>query len=247
MKRIIQKRGKRTLPLKTVNLGKKFGSFKAVSKVNLRIKPGEIYAVIGPNGAGKTTLIKMIVGLLSPTKGKVFIFGIGIEKQPLKAKQMFGYIPDNPDAYQYLTGYEFLLLAGSLNNLSRNQTEERITQLLPIFPINDIINQPIAQYSRGNKQKLAFIAAVLPNPKLLIIDEPIVGLDPASIQILGNQLRGIAAQGGSVFFVTHILSFAQQYADRVGIMVKGRIVDEQKITKNLDLNQWYQQKVSQNQ
>lgn len=228
------------LAIKIENLSKKFGYLTAVSQVNLRIQLGEIYALIGPNGAGKTTLIKMIVGLLSADSGTASIFGHDINKQQEEAKKLFGYISDNPTAYDYLSGREFLTLTGSLRTMRKHVINERISELINLFPINNIIDQPMSEYSRGNKQKVAFLAALLAQPKLIIIDEPIVGLDPDSIKIFGNTLKNFAKNKGTVFFATHILSFAQTYASRVGIMRNGKIVVEKNIEKDTKLEALYQ-------
>lgn len=230
----------KTLAIKTDNLSKKFGRLVAVSGVNLNIKTGQIYALIGPNGAGKTTLIKMIVGLLAPDSGSVSIFNLDISQQPEEAKRLFSYISDNPTAYDYLTGREFLFLTGSLRTMKRQEIMDRIDKLINLFPITEVIDQPMSEYSRGNKQKLAFLASLFAQPKLIIIDEPVVGLDPDSIKIFGQRLRRFAKKGGTVFFVTHILSFAQLYADRVGIMVKGKIKAEREVKKGEEVERLYQ-------
>ncbi len=222
------------------NLTKKFGDFKAVSNVNICVPKGEIFALIGPNGAGKTTLIKLLVGLLKQTEGNFSIFGSDIEKEPEKTKEMFGYISDNPTVYEYLTGLEFLYLTGTLRGLAKNHLDKKINELKNIFPLGDIIYQPMAEYSRGNRQKLAFLAAIISNPKLLIIDEPIVGLDPSSIKILGEQLKKFVKDGRTVFFVTHILSFAQDYATYVALMDRGQIIKEEKIVAGVSLDKVYQ-------
>ena len=227
------------LAIKVENLSKNFGRLTAVSSVNLKIRVGEIYALIGPNGAGKTTLIKMIVGLLSPDSGYVSIFDHNIIKQPEEAKKLFGYISDNPTAYDFLTGKEFLFLTGSLRMMKKETINKRINELVNLFPLKNIINQPMSEYSRGNKQKLAFLAALLAQPKIIIIDEPIVGLDPDSIKIFINTLKEFAKNGGTVFFATHILSFAQACASRCGIMREGKIVAEKDIKKDTKLEAIY--------
>jgi len=228
------------LAIKVENLSKNFGQLAAVSSVNLKILRKEIYALIGPNGAGKTTLIKMMVGLLSPDSGYVSIFGHDIIKQPEEAKKLFAYISDNPTAYDYLTGKEFLFLTGSLRMMKKEIINKRVNELLNLFPLKNIINQPMSEYSRGNKQKVAFLAALLARPKIIIIDEPIVGLDPDSIKIFINTLKEFAKNGGTVFFATHILSFAQACAHRCGIMREGKIVAEKDIKKDTKLEAIYQ-------
>lgn len=211
----------------TSGISKTFNDKKAVSDVDLKISSGEIYALIGPNGAGKTTLIKMLVGLLNPTNGKILIYDKDIVSQPTEAKKLFGYVSDNPIVYDFLTGYEFLTLTGSLRGLSSGETKKRINELSGLFPIQEIINQKMGSYSRGNRQKVAFLAAILAKPKLLIIDEPIAGLDPTSITILGQTLKKFANDGGAVLLATHILSFGQFYANKVGVMYQGKIHKEE--------------------
>jgi len=219
----------------TSGLTKRFGTFTAVDSVSLAIKEGETYALIGPNGAGKTTLIKILVGLLIPTGGSAFIFGNDVRKNPIAAKRMFGYVSDDPSAYEYLSGSEFLTLTGRLRGMTGSEVSRRIGQLTPLFPIADIISLPMSQYSRGNKQKIAVLGALLTKPKLLIIDEPIVGLDPESIEILGKTILHYTKEGNTVFFVTHILPFAQKFAQRTGVMKNGKIVKETAITKTTDM------------
>lgn len=226
--------------IKTESLSKSFGNFSAVSQINLKVRPQDIYALIGPNGAGKTTLIKMVVGLLSANSGNVSIFGRDISQQPEEAKKLFSYISDNPTAYDYLTGREFLVLTGSLRAMTKHAITKRINELIHLFPISKVIDQPMSEYSRGNKQKIAFLASLLPRPKLIIIDEPIVGLDPDSIKIFSNTLKAFAKSEGTVFFATHILSFVQTCATRVGIMRAGKIVVEKNIEKDIKLETFYQ-------
>jgi len=219
----------------TKNLTKRFGTLTAVDRVNLSVNEGELYALIGPNGSGKTTLIKMLVGLLIPTAGSAAILGYDVASRPLSAKREIGYVPDDPSAYDYLTGLEFLMLTGRLRGMKEGEVKKRIEALLPLFPIADVVPTPIAQYSRGNKQKVAVLAALMTKPKILLIDEPIVGLDPSSIDILGATLVKYARGGNTVFFVTHILSFAQKYARRVGIMKDGIIKKETVVSKEVAL------------
>ncbi len=213
------------------NLSKNFGPIKAVDKISLGIKKGEIYALIGPNGAGKTTLIKMLVGLLPASSGKACIAGHNIATSPLEAKKKFGYLPDNPSVYDYLTGYEFLQLTGSLSGLSQEVITKRTHELSKIFPNENILNQKMGNYSRGNRQKVGFLASIMAPHEALIIDEPIVGLDPQSITIFGAYLTKFAALGGSILLATHTLSFAQKYAHRVGLMQDGKLVEEKFVSK----------------
>lgn len=221
--------------IETHHLIKKFGSFIAVNNVSLKIESGERYALVGANGAGKSTLLKMLVGLLFPTSGTAKVHGHDVENEPLIAKEHIGYMSDDPSAYDFLTGEEFLILTGRLRGLSESATAKRITELSTLFPIGGILDQPMTRYSRGNKQKVAFLAAILAKPKVLIIDEPIVGLDSGSIEILGKTLKEYAAVGNTVIFVTHILDFAERFASRAGIVKNGQIIDEVVVTKTTKL------------
>jgi ABC-2 type transport system ATP-binding protein len=221
----------------TDQLTKRFGSFTAVDNVRLNINDGEIYALVGPNGAGKTTLVKMMVGILSPTRGTVKIAGFDICRSPLTARKNFGYVPDDPSGYDYLSGMEFLIFTGRLRGIEKGKLERRIKELVRLFPITDVIYRPMGDYSRGNKQKLAVLAAIISEPQVLFIDEPVVGLDPPSIRILGRILTEYAGNGKTVFFVTHILDFARDFAHRTGVMKEGKIVEEIQLTKKVDLNE----------
>ncbi len=207
-------------------VSKSFGQTKAVKNASLKILPGEIFTLIGPNGAGKTTLVKMLTGLLHPDKGSISLYGHSIVATPEIAKEYFGYVSDNPSPYDYLTGEEFLALTGRLRGMSPKETAKRIKDLSPLFSLGSALSQPLQPQSRGTKQKIAFLAALMDNPEVLIIDEPIVGLDPDSIEIFGKTLKQFAKAGGTVFMVTHILSFAKLYSTRVAVMQNGRISGE---------------------
>lgn len=224
-------------------LSKNFGKIKAVDQVSINVNAGEIYALIGPNGAGKTTLIKMLVGLLSPDSGHASIAGHDIVKSPLEAKKAFGYVPDNPTAYDYLTGLEFLEMTGALNGLSPGQVKNHITKLAHIFPISEILRGPMGNYSRGNRQKTAFLASLMTDHQALIIDEPVTGLDPDSITTFGRYLTGFVSHSKAVFLVTHTLSFAQKYASRVGILSQGKLVKEVQV-QDANLEELYSQIVT---
>ncbi len=224
--------------LTTHHLTKQFGSFMAVNAVDLTLEAGDCYALIGENGAGKTTFMKLLVGLLLPSAGTAIIAGHDTIKQSLEAKRQLGYMSDDPSAYEYLTGQEFLILTGKLRELEGEKLTRRIAELATLFPIQHLMHQPMSYYSRGNKQKLAFLAALLTKPKLLVIDEPIVGLDSMSIEIMGKTLQRHSKDGGAVLFVTHILDFAQRYANKAGFMQHGKIIREQTVTRatKLDLD-----------
>lgn len=208
------------------NVHKKFGSVHAVSGVTLSINKGEIYALIGPNAAGKTTIIKMITGLLAPTSGSIRIFGKDIIKDSVDAKKHIGYIPDEPFVYSYLTGREFLELTGDLYNIERKDTEGRIKKLLSLYNLEGIIDGFFSDYSRGNKQKTIIIARLLHKPEILVIDEPIVGLDVQSQKITKKIFKDFVKNGGSIFLCTHTLSVAQEIADRIGVIKEGKKLAE---------------------
>lgn len=227
------------LPLVVNNLTKRFGSFTAVNDVTLSLKKGDIYALIGKNGAGKSTLLKVITGLLLPTSGSVGISGEDINAHPVEAKSHFGYVPDEPTAYGYLSGREFLVMTARIRGMSKNRTKERVEELVSLFPIKDSIDLPMKEYSRGTKQKVAFLAALLSEPELLLIDEPIVGLDPLSMTIFGETLKKYTKGSGAVLFATHTLPFAKEYATRVGVMNEGKIITEEQITKETNLEKFF--------
>ena len=221
--------------IKISHVSKVFGRTKAVWDVSLDIFSGDIYALIGPNGGGKTTLIKMLVGLYLPTTGHITLHGNDIGRQTISAKRSFGYVPDNPEGYDYLSGYEFLNFTARLRGMTAQGGKLRIDELVSLFPLKNIISEPMESYSRGNRQKIAFLAALLTTPPALIIDEPIVGLDPPSIDTFGKIITDYAKSGGTVFFATHTLWFAKKYAKRVGVMKAGQLVAEKNISLLLNL------------
>ena len=233
------KKEKDKLAIKITGLSKDFDSFKAVKNVNLQVEKKEIYALVGPNGAGKTTLIKMLVGLLLPTTGQIEIGGIDILKSPEAAKAKIGYVSDDPIAYPFLTGEEFIILTARLRGMTKEIIFEKLQWLKEIFPIGEIFFQPIVNYSRGNREKIAFLSALIASPEILIIDEPIVGLDPQSIEIFGRELKKFTQNGGTVFFATHILPFAQKYATKAAIINQGEIVWEGRINPSTNLTAVY--------
>lgn len=225
------------------NLVKKFGESTAVNNVSFTVFFGDIYALIGENGAGKTTIIKMMTSLYKPDAGSISLFNHNVEEDPEHAKKTFGYVSDNPTVYGHLTGREFFYFAGRLREMNEELIKKRIEELLPLFLLNDIIDSPMSDYSRGNRQKIAFISSLLANPQIIIIDEPIVGLDPDSIEIFGKTLQKFVKEGGTVFFSTHILSFAEKYATKAGVIHKGILKKEIEINKTTNLNELYHSSV----
>jgi len=208
--------------IKTFNLTKRFGEITAVDNLNLHIKKGEIFGFIGPNGAGKTTTIKMMVGILAPTKGRVEIDGNDLAKKPLEAKKIIGYIPDEPYVYPLMTGREFLHFVGQIYQVK--DKEKKIKKLLKIFPIESMIDGYFQDFSRGTKQKLAILAALLHQPQILIIDEPILGLDPASSQISKDLLKKFSQKGGTVFISSHTLPVVEEICHQIGIIDQGKLI-----------------------
>ncbi len=225
------------LQIKSVT--KKFGNLVAVNDVSLSVKPGTIYALIGPNGSGKTTLVNCVVGLLRPDVGEVNIKGVNILEKPVVAKHLFSYVSDNPAIYPYLSGEEFIRLSGKLHGLSESVIDTRFSELKKIFPMADILETRTESYSRGNIEKTAFLSALISHPELLVIDEPIVGLDTASVEIFGRSLRRFVKQGSSVFISTHTLSFVEKFADTVGIIRNGTLVKEIPIGPKINLEDIY--------
>lgn len=215
-----------SLAIQLKNISKKFDNAEAVRDLTLSVKTGEIYALIGPNGAGKTTTVKMITGILAPTSGDIHILGIDITKDPIAAKKKIGYIPDEPFVYEYLTGREFLQFVGDIYGLTREVINNRIKNLLNIYTLEGIIDGLFSEYSRGNKQKTIIIANLIHEPKVLIIDEPILGLDVQSQKITKKIFKDFVKKGGSILVCTHTLSVAQEIADRIGIIKKGKLIEE---------------------
>ncbi|MCD6103854.1 MAG: ABC transporter ATP-binding protein [Thermotogaceae bacterium] len=210
--------------IELVNVTKVYaGSVKAVDDVSLTIEPGQIFGFLGPNGAGKTTTIKMMVGLLRPTKGSIKVNGYDVIKDSTKAKASIGYVADEPLVMEKLTGAEYLKFVADVFRVSEELRRKRIPRLLDHFKLKDAVNDLVASYSHGMRQKLSLIAALLHNPSVWILDEPIVGLDPESAYILKQMMRTHADSGNIVFFSTHVMEIAEKICDRIGIISKGRL------------------------
>jgi ABC-2 type transport system ATP-binding protein len=206
------------------DLSKVYGGFRAVDNISISVKPGEIFAFLGVNGAGKTTTIRMLSGVLKPTAGEISIFGHSMRSEPLKAKAVTGYIPDRPHLYSKLTGREYLNFVADLYDVEDETAEERIDLLLNEYGLERWQNELVESYSHGMKQRLATCGALIHDPKLLIVDEPMVGLDPHGAKLLKNQFRKYAAAGKSIFLSTHSLNVAEELADRLAIIQGGRIL-----------------------
>ncbi len=208
------------------NLSKSYnkGNIKAVDNLNLTVQKGEIFGFLGPNGAGKTTTIKMIVGLLNPDSGSISIKGFDNRVSPLEAKSNIGYVPDNPNLYDRLTGTEYLNFMADVYQVPSGLRKERISHYLEMFDLKDAAADLIKSYSHGMKQKIALTGALIHNPSVWILDEPMVGLDPKSAHLLKEQMREHCDKGNTVFFSTHILEVAEKLCDRMGIIHKGKLI-----------------------
>lgn len=210
--------------LKIEHLTKSYGEKKAVDDLSLHIAPGEIYGFIGHNGAGKTTTLKSVVGIQQFDQGEIFVGGVSMQKDPLACKKQLAYIPDNPDLYEYMTGIQFLNFIADIFGISAQERQERIHNYADRFELTDDLAQSIAAYSHGMKQKLAIIAAWIHQPKLIVMDEPFVGLDPKAAHLLKGMMREICDQGGAIFFSTHVLEVAEKLCDKIAIIKAGRLI-----------------------
>ncbi len=210
--------------LKIEHLTKTYGEKKAVDDLNLHIMPGEIYGFIGHNGAGKTTTLKAVSGILQFDAGEILIDGKSVRTSPLSCKREIAYIPDNPDLYDYMTGIKYLGFIADVFGVSAGDRQERIRKYADLFELTPDLAQPIAAYSHGMKQKLAIIAAWLHSPKLIIMDEPFVGLDPKASHLLKGMMRDMCDAGGAIFFSTHVLEVAEKLCDKVAIIKGGKLV-----------------------
>jgi ABC-2 type transport system ATP-binding protein len=212
--------------LRIDGLTKRFGTKTAVDSLSLDVRPGELYAFLGHNGAGKTTTIKCIAGLLRPTDGRVFVGGHDVVEEPLAAKAVLSYVPDQPYLYEKLSGREFLGFVGRLYGMSPQACAERMAELLRTFEAEEWADELAENYSHGMRQRIVLSAALLHDPKLIVIDEPMVGLDPRSARTVKRVLRERVAGGCAVLMSTHTLSVAEEVADRIGIIEQGRLLVE---------------------
>ena len=206
------------------HLTKRYGDKVAVFDVSLHIAPGEIYGFIGHNGAGKTTTIKSVVGILPFEEGSITVGGVSVKDDPLACKRQLAYIPDNPDLYEYMTGIKYLNFIADIFGVSPADRRERIAKYSDAFGLTDDLAQPISDYSHGMKKKLAIISAWLHSPRLIIMDEPFVGLDPKAAHTLKCMMRELCDEGGAIFFSTHVLEVAEKLCDKVAIIKGGRLI-----------------------
>ncbi len=209
------------------SLTKKFGSFTAVHGIDLKVETGQFFGFLGPNGAGKTTTIKMMTGLYAPTSGQCLINGFDIQKQPYLTKLQYGYVPDQPYLYEKLTGREFLYFVGGLFNIPAKKVKEKVAALMDMFEIGAFVDKRADEYSQGMRQRIVLTAALLHDPKVLIIDEPIVGLDPRSARLVKDTLKQKTREGLTVFMSTHLLEIVEELCDRIAIIKDGKIIHEE--------------------
>ena len=212
--------------LRIEHFTKTYGAKTAVDDLSLHIAPGEIFGFIGHNGAGKTTTLKACCGILRFHQGEIFVAGHSIQKEPLACKRELAYIPDNPDLYEFMTGIKYLNFIADIYQVDAEKRKERIKKYGDIFEITDNLDQPIASYSHGMKQKLAIISAWLHKPKLIIMDEPFVGLDPKASHLLKEMMRQVCDEGGAIFFSTHVLEVAEKLCDKVAIIKSGKLIKD---------------------
>ena len=210
--------------LKIEHLTKIYGDKKAVDDLNIHINPGEIYGFIGHNGAGKTTTLKSVVGILKFDEGEIYVDGISIKNDPVAVKKKIAYIPDNPDLYDFMTGIKYLNFVADIYGVSAEDRTNLIEEYADIFGLTADLGASISSYSHGMKQKLAIISAFIHSPKLIIMDEPFVGLDPKAAHSLKEMMRQVCSNGGAIFFSTHVLEVAEKLCDKVAIIKQGKLI-----------------------
>ncbi len=212
--------------LQIKHLTKTYGNKIAVKDLSLHIKPGEIYGFIGHNGAGKTTTLRSVVGIQQFNQGEILIAGKNIQEDPLACKKVIAYIPDNPDLYEFMTGYKYLNFVADIYGVDSILRQESIQKYGDLFEITQDLGQPISTYSHGMKQKLAIIAAWMHNPQLIIMDEPFVGLDPKASHLLKGMMREVCEKNGAIFFSTHVLEVAEKLCDKIAIIKNGELIKQ---------------------
>lgn len=206
------------------NLTKTYGDKKAVDNLTLHIAPGEICGFIGHNGAGKTTTLKSVAGILQFDEGEITIGGRSVKTEPLECKRQIAYIPDNPDIYEFMTGIQYLNFIADIFGINEMKRKERIEKYAQLFELTDDLTAAVASYSHGMKQKLAVISAWIHNPKLIILDEPFVGLDPKAAHLLKEMMKEACSEGSAIFFSTHVLEVAEKLCDKVAVIKGGRLI-----------------------
>ncbi|MEM3442635.1 MAG: ABC transporter ATP-binding protein [Candidatus Bathyarchaeia archaeon] len=210
--------------VKLTGVSKRYGDVTAVDYLNLEVKRGEIFGLLGPNGSGKSTTLKMILGLVKPDSGSVNVLGINVEDDPIAVKRRIGYVPESPRIYEFLTGLEFLDFTGDVYGMAPEEKRKRVEEFIRALDLEGREGDIISSYSEGMKQKVIIISALMHKPELLILDEPLSGLDPKSARIVKDLLRELASQGVTTIMSTHILEIAQAMCDRIGIMYEGRLL-----------------------
>lgn len=210
--------------LKIEHLTKRYGDKKAVDDLSLHIRPGEIYGFIGHNGAGKTTTLKACCGILQYDEGEIAVDGVSMKRDPLACKKKIAYLPDNPDLYDFMTGTQFLNFVADIFGVSESERRQKISSLADAFEISANLADSVSSYSHGMKQKLAIISALVHSPKLVIMDEPFVGLDPKASHLLKELMRKICDDGGAIFFSTHVLEVAEKLCDKIAILKNGKLI-----------------------
>ena len=212
--------------LKIENLTKSYGDKKAVDNVSMHVKAGEIYGFIGHNGAGKTTTLKACCGILAFEEGEIFVDGVSVRKNPIAVKEKIAYVPDNPDLYPFMTGIQYLNFIADVFKVDAKTRKTRIAQYAETFSLTQDLAQSIGTYSHGMKQKLALISALLHEPKLMIMDEPFVGLDPKAAHDIKTMMKALCARGGAILFSTHVLEVAEKLCDKIAIIKAGKLIKE---------------------
>ncbi|MEM2661301.1 MAG: ABC transporter ATP-binding protein [Nitrososphaeria archaeon] len=210
--------------VKLVNVSKHYGDITAVENLNLEIRKGEIFGLLGPNGSGKSTTIKIILGLVKPDSGYVNVLGINVEENPIEVRKRIGYVPESPKIYEFLTGIEFLDFTGDVYGISPDEKKRKISQFIKALDLEGREGDLISSYSEGMKQKIVIISALMHKPELLLLDEPLSGLDPKSARIIKDLLRELSSQGVTTIMSTHILEIAQAMCDRIGIIYRGKLL-----------------------
>jgi ABC-2 type transport system ATP-binding protein len=206
------------------NLSKRYGSLTAIDSLSLEVRPGEVFGFLGPNGAGKTTTIRIMMGILKPTSGHVSLDGHDVEREPEQAKGITGFVPDRPFIYEKLTGSEFLKFVGSLHRVATEKLERRITELLEHFELSQWKDELVESYSHGMKQRLVLCSSLVHDPRILVIDEPMVGIDPKGAKMLKDLFLSLAKKGTTVFLSTHSIGVAEEICERVGIIHRGKLI-----------------------